>query len=236
MSDTHMIKVAVVDDQELIREGTKAILETADDIRIVGEAEDGATAVPMCREAQPDVVLMDLHMPRIGGVTATRRLLSLEPAPRVIALTTLDDDEAILSVLEAGAVGYLLKQLRPVELLQAVRTAAVGGTVFADPITKRLISRSRKIRGQGMFGDAAERLGLLGDREREVLACLGQGMTNADIAAQLFMSPSSVKTYVSRMLAKLALDNRTQAALLAQYMDMDMTPSAGGYEGQPTVH
>ncbi|MFD0200521.1 MULTISPECIES: response regulator transcription factor [Saccharothrix] len=215
-----MIRVLVVDDQALIRAGTRAILESADDVEVVGEAGDGAEAVAACREHRPDVVLMDLRMPRVDGVTATAQLKKGADPPLVLALTTFDDDQLMIDALTAGADGFLLKQLSPKDLLTAVRAVNGGASVVNTELSRRLLRRlaGRSAVGSTAFPDAAERLDLLSEREREVLGQVGLGLNNAEIAERLFMSVSTVKTYVSRTLSKLQLDNRVQAALLASQL------------------
>jgi DNA-binding NarL/FixJ family response regulator len=215
-----MIRVLVVDDQALIRAGTRAILESAEDIEVVGEAADGAEAVAACREHRPDVVLMDLRMPRVDGVTATAQLKREDGAPLVLALTTFDDDQLMIDALTAGADGFLLKQLSPKDLINAVRAVNGGASVVNTELSRRIL---RRISGRAAvestaFPDAADRLELLSEREREVLGQVGLGLNNAEIAERLYMSVSTVKTYVSRTLSKLHLDNRVQAALLASQL------------------
>ncbi|MGW4113968.1 response regulator transcription factor [Actinosynnema sp. NPDC004786] len=219
-----MIRVLVVDDQALIRAGTRAVLESAGDIEVVGEAADGAEAVAACRAHRPDVVLMDLRMPRVDGVTATARLKRSPDPPLVLALTTFDDDQLMIDALTAGADGFLLKQLRPKDLVNAVRALHGGASVIDTGLSRRILRRiSGPTAGSTAFPDAAGRLGLLSEREREVLGLVGLGLDNAGIAERLFMSVSTVKTYVSRTLAKLELDNRVQAALLAS--QLRLTPA-----------
>ncbi len=214
-----MIRVIVVDDQALIRAGTRAILESAEDIEVVGEAADGAEAVAVCRAHRPDVVLMDLRMPRVDGVTATVQLKKDPAAPLVLALTTFNDDQLMIDALTAGADGFLLKQLTPQDLISAVRAVNGGASVLNTELSRRILRRlSGQTTASTAFPDAAERLDLLSEREREVLGQVGLGLNNAEIAERLYMSVSTVKTYVSRTLSKLRLDNRVQAALLASQL------------------
>ena len=225
-----MIRVLVVDDQALIRAGTRAILESAADIEVVGEAADGAEAVAACRAHRPDVVLMDLRMPRVDGVTATAQLKKDPTPPLVLALTTFDDDQLMIDALSAGADGFLLKQLKPQDLLSAVRAVNGGASVLDTELSRRILRRlAARTTAPTAFPAAAERLDLLSEREREVLGQVGLGLDNAEIAERLFMSVSTVKTYVSRTLTKLQLDNRVQAALLASQLRLtpDDHPSGG---------
>jgi DNA-binding NarL/FixJ family response regulator len=209
-----MIKVVLADDQELVRLGLRAILESAGDIEVAGEASDGAEAVALARSLDPDVVLMDIRMPKVDGLTATTAIAGLDIRARVLVLTTFDVEVDVLEALDAGAAGFLLKELRPMELITAVRAVAAGGSVLAPKITQRLVEQALA-RAPQREVDARGRLDALSDREREVLTLVGGGLSNAEIAQALHMSPTSVKTYVSRMLAKLRLSNRTQAAILA---------------------
>ncbi|MFC5720971.1 response regulator [Streptomyces gamaensis] len=219
-----MITVVIADDDALVRAGIRAIVETSPDITVVAEASDGGEAITQVRQWRPDVVLMDLDMPGCDGLTATRRLLTQPDPPKVLVLTTFGMDENITSALHAGASGYLMKQLTPQQLIHAVSTVAAGGTVLSPTVTQQLLThvsqpgsqRTERLRG------LADRLS---EREREVFMLLGQGLGNSDIAAQLHMSTSTVKTYVSRILSKLEVDNRTQAALMA--FELDLQTSAG---------
>ncbi|MGD3111791.1 response regulator [Streptomyces sp. YGL11-2] len=209
-----MIEVVIADDEDLILSGIRAILEASDGIKVVGEARDGREAVSLCEQLRPHVALLDAHMPGCDGFAATRRLMAEQDPPRIIILTAFGKDENFFQAMEAGASGFLLKDLNPAQLVQAVFTTAVGDTVLSSGIAKKVFSRS--IVGRGMPSeDSRNALSKFGRREREVLALLGQGMSNLRISRELHMSESSVKTYVSRILTKLQLENRTQAALLA---------------------
>ncbi|MFI6645649.1 response regulator [Streptomyces sp. NPDC050504] len=208
------VRVMVVDDQALIRSGLQTVLESADGITVVGVAGDGAEAVSGARSLTPDVVIMDLNMPRIGGVEATSQLLRLPDPPRVLILTSFDADDMVVDALNVGASGFLLKDVETRELLAGVRTVASGGTVLSRGIMSRLVRRADRRFPTGYSG-LQEKLAMMTESEREVLALIGTGLTNQQISERLHLSLASVKTYVSRTLARLNLDNRTQAAILA---------------------
>ncbi|MCJ0868361.1 response regulator transcription factor [Streptomyces sp. AP-93] len=206
------IRVMVVDDQSLIRSGLVTLLASAPDIEVVAEAADGAQAVPLARTHRPDVVLMDLVMPKVDGLEATLQVLRLPDPPRVLVLTGYTADDLVLDALRAGAAGFLLKDLRPEELFAGIRTVAAGGSALAPGVMRVLLERADTRTGAP---DHAEQLSTLSPGERDVLALVGEGRTNLQIAQALHLSPASVKTYVSRILAQLDLSNRTQAAILA---------------------
>ncbi|MFI5864321.1 response regulator [Streptomyces sp. NPDC051546] len=206
------IRVMVVDDQGLIRSGLVTLLASAPDIEVVAEAADGAEAVPLARTYRPDVVLMDLVMPKVDGLEATVQLLRLPEPPRVLVLTGYTADDLVLDALRAGAAGFLLKDLRPEELFAGIRTVAAGGSALAPGVMRVLLERADTRTGTP---DHAEQLSTLSPGERDVLALVGEGRTNLQIAQALHLSPASVKTYVSRILTQLDLSNRTQAAILA---------------------
>ncbi|RSS64120.1 DNA-binding response regulator [Streptomyces sp. WAC07061] len=208
------IRVVLIDDQDLVRAGIGAILEQAGDIEVVAEGTDGIEALPLVRTHRPDVLLMDLRMPKMNGVRATELVRALDDPPPVLVLTTFEDDASVLSALRAGAGGYLVKSLRPEQLIAAVRSATTGDAVLTAPVLDRLVTRTRTA-CPGLFAAERSRITLLSDRERQVLDRIGRGMANDDIAAELGMRPTSVRTYVSRLLAKLGTANRTQAALAA---------------------
>jgi DNA-binding NarL/FixJ family response regulator len=208
-------RLMIVDDEALVRVGLKLILESADDLEVVAEAEDGADAVAMAREHEPDVVLMDIRMPRLDGLAATRELQALPSPPKVVVLTTFDLDDYVFRALQAGASGFLLKDTPPRELVQAVRVVAAGDAMLSPAITRRLIVHFATDARTDRKRIAANRLTSLTDREREVLAGIGRGLSNAEIGRELFMSEATVKAHVSRVLVKLEASNRVQVAILA---------------------
>ncbi|MFI6519616.1 response regulator [Spirillospora sp. NPDC050679] len=206
-----MIRVLVADDQAAVRAGLVLILGAAPDIEVVAEAADGERAVALARELRPDVVLMDVRMPRLDGVSATRELAGTAD---VLVLTTFDVDEYVFGALRAGAAGFLLKDVDADRLVEAVRTVAGGEGVIAPQVTRRLISAFAARPAAAPAAPAA--LAELTPREREVFACLGEGLSNVEIARRLDMAETTTKTHVSRILGKLGLRSRVQAAILAQ--------------------
>ena len=209
-----MIRVLLVDDEQLVRAGLRMILESADDVTVVAEAADGAEAIVQARRHRPDAVLMDIRMPEVDGLAATRQITALPDPPKVIVLTTFELDEYVHTALEHGAVGFLLKDTPPGDLLNAVRTVAAGNAMLSPTVTKRLIEEFNG-GGSARAAEARRRLDVLTEREREVVIAVAQGLSNAEIGTQLHMSEATVKTHLSRVLTKLALGNRVQVAILA---------------------
>lgn len=197
------VRVLVVDDHPVVRAGLVGLLDGEGEIAVVGQAEDGAQAVSLARDLEPDVVLMDLRMPGLDGAAATAQILAERPATRVVVLTTFETDADILRAVEAGATGYLLKDTPHAELLAAVRAAARGETVLAPPVAQRLLSELRS---------GGERLT---PREVEVLGAVARGLSNAQVGAELFISEATVKTHLLRIFAKLGVDDRTRAVTVA---------------------
>jgi DNA-binding NarL/FixJ family response regulator len=210
------IKVLLVDDQPLLRTGFRLILASESDIEVVGEASDGETALTQVRALQPDVVLMDIRMPRMDGVEATSRLVEEHgpEGPRVLVLTTYDHDEYVVEALRAGASAFLLKDTPAEDLVEAVRVVSRGEAVVAPSVTRRLLDRFAKHLPRPVGADTATMPDLT-EREGDVLRLLARGMSNAEIAATLFVSETTVKTHVSNLLAKLGLRDRVQAVVYA---------------------
>jgi DNA-binding NarL/FixJ family response regulator len=208
-----VIRVLVADDQTLVRAGFRAILEAQDDLEVVGEAENGDEAVALARELRPDVVLMDIHMPSVDGIEATKRLMRDGDAPRILMLTTFDLDEYVYDAMKAGASGFLLKDAPRDQLVGAVRTVAAGDALLAPALVRRLIEDFVRRPSPGARPPAE--LDDLTEREGEVLTLIAQGLANAEIAARLFVSEATVRTHVTHILAKLGLRDRVQAVVLA---------------------
>ncbi|MGC4746297.1 response regulator [Micromonospora sp. DT201] len=208
------VRVVIVDDQALVRAGFRMVLDSQPDLEVVGEAIDGADALRVLARTEADVVVMDIRMPTMDGVEATRRLCADRPTgtPRVLVLTTFDTEADAFAALQAGASGFLLKNVPPEELLAAIRVVAQGDSVVAPSITRRLLDR---FAGQLAVPIADPRLTQLTEREHEVLLLVAQGLSNAEIAAQVHVAEATVKTHVGRILAKLQLRDRVQAVVLA---------------------
>ena len=209
------IRVLLADDEQLVRSGFRLLLDTEDDITVVGEAATGAEAVERARETRPDVVLMDIRMPRMDGIEATRVIAGTPGLERVrvLILTTYDTDAYVFEDLQAGAGGFLLKDAGPAELLHAIRVIAAGDALLAPRITRRLIEQFTARRTADRA--AQERLAVLTDREREVVALVGQGLRNDEIGAALFLSPETARTHVSRAMVKLGARDRAQLVVIA---------------------
>jgi DNA-binding NarL/FixJ family response regulator len=217
--NTHLdgipIKVLVVDDEGLVRSGFKALLDAEDGIEVVGEATNGAQAVELARATRPHVVLMDIRMPNVDGIQATKQIATTPGLQhvRILILTTYDTDAYVFEGLQAGASGFLLKDAGPAELLHGIRLVAAGDSLLAPRITRRLIAQFTARRTADQTSD--ERLAVLTEREREVLALVGQGMNNAEIGAELFLSPATARTHVSHAMVKLGARDRAQLVVIA---------------------
>jgi DNA-binding NarL/FixJ family response regulator len=212
---TRAIKVLLADDQALVRTGFKLLLDVEDDITVVGEAANGAEAVELARATRPDVVLMDIRMPLLDGIQATREIAAVRGLEqvRVLILTTYDTDAYVFEALQAGASGFLLKDSGPAELLHGIRVVAAGEALLAPRITRRLIAQFTAARAAER--QAEDRLAVLTQREREVLALVGQGLSNDEIAAKLTLSPATARTHVSRAMVKLRARDRAQLVVVA---------------------
>lgn len=212
--DTPPIRVLLVDDDALVRAGLRLILRGAPDIEVLADnPSDGASGVTVARAQHPDVILMDIRMPGTDGIEATQKIVAEGVSPHVIVLTTFDSDDLIVQALRAGASGFLLKDTPPERLVDAVRSVVAGEPILSPSVTRQLVE---KVTGEQTSGYAAarERLSVLTEREQEVAECVGRGMSNADIARQLYMSVPTVKAHVSRVLTKLDAANRVQVAIL----------------------
>jgi DNA-binding NarL/FixJ family response regulator len=204
------ISVLVADDQPLVRSGFRMILDARDDLELVGEAANGGEALGLARELDPDVILMDVRMPEVDGIEATRRLVADGSRARILVLTTFDLDEYVYAAIRAGASGFLLKDVQPAELVDAIRVVAAGNSLFGPSATQRLLDRFA-----GEPSTAAPSLDELTDREREILRLVAGGLSNAEIAQQLFLGETTVKTHVSSVLRKLRVRDRVQAVIAA---------------------
>ena len=216
---TEKIRLLLIDDQRLMRDGLRTILELEEDFEIVGEAADGQAGLDAYAALEPDVVLMDIRMPGMDGVEATRRMVERWPEARVIILTTFDDDEYIFEGLRVGALGYLLKDVSGDELAQAIRKVAAGGALIEPSVARKVLAEFARLEtasrplNEGLADPLSE-------RELEVLQLLGQGLSNKQIAAELYLAEGTIKNYVSNILDKLGVSDRTQAALRAQELGM----------------
>ncbi|WOX21201.1 response regulator transcription factor [Streptomyces sp. HUAS YS2] len=231
------IRLLIVDDDPLVRAGLTFMLGGAEDIEIVGEGTDGAEVPELVERLVPDVVLMDIRMPRVDGLTATERLRARPGAPEVVVLTTFHADDQVLRALRAGAAGFVLKDTPPAEIVASVRRVAAGDPVLSPAVTRQLMTH---VAGQPERSEqpeqvrrtaAARRLAELAEREREVALAVGRGGSNAEIAAALYMSVPTVKTHVSRILAKLGLNNRVQIALLVHDAGLSEDGLSGDEDG-----
>ncbi|WP_330331455.1 response regulator transcription factor [Streptomyces sp. NBC_00536] len=210
------IRVVIADDEPLIRAGIRMILTSAPDIEVVAEAANGREAVELARSHVPDVVLLDIQMPVMDGLSALAELARAVPSVHALILTTFGERENVLRALSHGSAGFLLKDSAPAELIGAVRAAAAGDAYLSPAATRHVVDQLASGQGAGRGEDARRRVAALSERERGVLALLGEGLSNADAGRRLHMSEATVKTYVSRILAKLECENRVQAALLAR--------------------
>ncbi|MEP7332725.1 MAG: response regulator transcription factor [Terracoccus sp.] len=208
------IRVLLVDDDALVRAGLRMILSSANDLDVVAEVDDGVRALAAVREHRPDVVLMDIRMPQMDGITATAALRRLAAPPQVIVLTTFQADEQVLSALRAGAGGFLVKDTPPADIINAVRVVASGDAIVSPSVTRTLLAHFGDSHASERRRAAAQALGALTEREREVAAAVGSGASNAEVASALFMSEATVKAHVSHLLTKLDVNNRVQIAIL----------------------
>ena len=208
------IRVVVVDDQPLVRMGLRTLINSEDDLELVGEAEDGHAGLDLVRRVRPDVVLMDIRMPRLDGIAALRAVAG-DPAlaaVRVIMLTTFETDEHVFDALQAGAAGFLIKDAEPTDMLRAVRLAAAGESLLSPSVTRRVIA---SFTARGPVRRTHDRLGELTEREREVLALIGEGLSNDEIGTRLVVSPATARTHASRVMTKLAARDRAQLVVIA---------------------
>jgi DNA-binding NarL/FixJ family response regulator len=205
------IRVLIADDQALVRSGFRLILETRADLEVVGEANDGVEAIALAMELEPDVILMDIRMPILDGIEATRQIIASERETRILVLTTFDVDEYVYEAIRAGASGFLLKDVRPADLIDAIRLIADGNALLGPTVTRRLLDRFALPKTQSDPTIIAD----LTDRERETLELLASGLSNAELAQKLFLSETTVKTHVSSILRKLGVRDRVQAVIAA---------------------
>jgi DNA-binding NarL/FixJ family response regulator len=208
-----MIRVLIADDQALVRNGFRLILETRDDLEVVGEAEDGRQAIALARELEPTVILMDVRMPEIDGIEATRQIVASGSAARILVLTTFDVDEYVYAAIKAGASGFLLKDVRPADLIDAIRLIAGGNALLGSTVTCRLLERFADVQPSSRPDPAI--ISALTEREREILELLARGLSNAEIAQQLFLGETTVKSHISNLFRKLGVRDRVQAVIAA---------------------
>ena len=207
------IRIVLVDDEAMVRVGLRMVLSGESDLEVVGEAADGAEAVDVVLETRPDVVLMDVRMPKVDGIEGSRRVLAAAPGVKVVVLTTFDEDDYVEAALRSGVSGFLLKVAPPERLIEAVRTVAAGGGLLDPGVTRRVIESFAA--APPLRTRRAERLDALTERERDVLRLIGRGLSNGEIAAELYLGETTVKTHVSNVLAKLGLRDRVQAVVAA---------------------
>ena len=237
-----MIRVLLADDQALLRAGFRALIESAPDIEVVAEAANGGMAVALARQHRPDVVLMDLRMPEVDGLTAIRRIVADHELERVkiVVLTTFDDDESVFAALRAGASGFLIKDLEPDELLQAIRVVAGGGALLAPSVTRALISAftasSRPAAEPAASPATLASVASLTAREREVVSLVAAGLSNEEIADRLVLSPLTAKTHVSRAMVKLSARDRAQLVVFAYAAGLAELPAANSRTPQGVPH
>jgi len=212
-----MIRVLLVDDQQLVRAGLRMLCESDPEMAVVGEAADGATAIRLAEQLRPDVVVMDLRMPGVDGTVATARILAERPSARVLVLTTFDDDEHLYPALAAGACGFLVKDATPAELLDGVKRAAAGDSPFSAEVLRRLVARAVHQQAEPALSTAPPGVT---EREREVLALVGAGLSNPEIAARLHLGVTTVKTHVANLMAKTGSGNRVQLAVYAAQLGL----------------
>jgi DNA-binding NarL/FixJ family response regulator len=223
------VRVLIADDDDLMRAGLRAVLSTSDDVDVIGEAADGRAAIAATRRLAPDVTLMDVRMPDLDGIAATRAIVAAQPDIRILMLTTFEDDDYVIDALEAGASGFMLKRAQPEELIAAIKTIAAGDSLLAPSVTRTVIDRmaDRMARRPRPDPAARRRLRELTPRERDVLELVAGGLSNAEIAAALVVEESTVKTHVKRVLAKLDVRDRVQAVIVA-YETGVVQPGARG--------
>ena len=217
------VRVLLVDDDDLMRAGLRSVLSSDETIEVVGAAGDGRAALDEIRKLRPDLVLMDIRMPELDGISATREVLAVEPDVKVVVLTTFEEDDYIFEALSAGASGFLLKRTKPEELIAAIHTVAAGDSLLSPSVTRRVIDRMATQPPAALSG---ARLEALTPREREVLELVGRGLSNREIAESLFIEESTVKTHVKRILMKLGLRDRVQAVILTYEMGVIRTGAA----------